>query len=241
MADQGSLASDDGDPGLTAGPPVAVVVAPPEGIYRVGRVVDSMRPSFLDPAQANEPHMGNRYDNEHCGVIYLGTTPECCYAETLARFRPKPDLARLVAEDWKHFMLPGNIPADWRERRRLVKAEVHPSEVFIDVEAIETREYLRKELALGLSALGVDDLDVSDIRSGDRRIGRLISAWAYQQVDDQGTALYAGIRYLSRLSSAWECWAAFDDIVVTRAEATEIGVADPALQEVCRLFKLTVH
>ena len=185
--------------------------------------------------------MGNRYDNEHCGVIYLGTTPESCYAETLARFRPKPDLARLVGQDWKRFMQPGNLPADWRVRRRLVKAEVHHSEVFLDVEAIQTREFLRRELALGLSALGVDELDVSDIRSGDRRIGRLISAWAYQQVDDQGRALYAGIRYLSRLSSNWECWAAFDDVIVVRAEAKEINANDSALQEVSRIFQLTVH
>ena len=231
--------SGGGEVSLT--PPVAVIVPPANGIYRVGRVVRSMRASHLDPAQANEPRTGNRYDNEHCGVIYLGTTPECCYAETLARFRPKADLASLVAEDWQPFMAPGNIPADWRARREVVDVRVTQTEAFLDVEAVETREYLRGELALGLSALGVDDLDVSAIRSGDRRIGRLISSWAYQQVDENSIARYAGIRYLSRLNSEWECWAAFDDLLIDSAKAGPIEANDPALSAVCTLFNLTVH
>ncbi|HZZ95628.1 MAG TPA: RES family NAD+ phosphorylase, partial [Jatrophihabitantaceae bacterium] len=173
----------------------------------------ALQPSFLTSDQEASPTAGNRFDSTEFGVVYFGTTQECCFGETLARFRPSLQLAEMVKDDWKQFMHPGQLPADWRDRRAMVRAVAAPQEVFLDVEAIKTREYLQKHLALGLSALGASDLDVSVIRGHDRRVTRLISAWAYHAVDEDGIARYAGVRYLSRLNTDWECWAAFDDLL----------------------------
>jgi hypothetical protein len=199
-------------------------------------------PSRVSEIEEHSPKVGNRYDTSKFGTIYFGTTRECCYGETLARLRPDPTLAALVAGDWSGpFMAPGQVPADWRERRTLVNVVVSDGELFLDVESMATRETLRKVLSLGLAALGYDDLDVSIIRSGDRRVTRLVAQWAYQAVDAEGYALFAGLRYVSRLNSCWECWAAFDDVAIARSVAQPIEPDDPELISVCSAFGIHVH
>lgn len=155
--------------------------------------------------------------------------------------RPKPSLADMVKEDWRKFMAPGQIAAEWRDKRTKVHAILASTEVFLDAEALQTREYLRKALALGLSALGYEDLDVAVVRGQDRRVTRLIARWAYQQVDDQGQPLYAGVRYLSRLSSDWECWALFDDTLIASQRYESIDATDLDLIAVATAFGLHVH
>ncbi len=184
---------------------------PPDGLWRVARATNPLQPSWCSPEEESSPSSGNRFDTADFGVLYFGTLKQCCFGETLARFRPDPELARLVANEWNDlgWMAPGQVPAEWRHRRTLVFANVRTTERFLDIESAITREYLRGALALGLSALGATDLDVPTVRGGDRRVTRLISKWAYHQIDSEGNATFAGIRYVSRLNSEWECWAAF--------------------------------
>lgn len=69
----------------------------------------------------------------------------------------------------------------------------------------------------------------------------MISEWAYMASEDDEPR-YAGIRYVSRLGSQWECWAVFDD------DDSELEVVEqrpitrdmPELQEIAELFGLTV-
>jgi hypothetical protein len=222
-------------------PDVTVLTPPAGGLWRVGRAVAPMRASKATPDVEASPRQGNRFDTADFGTIYMGTTLQACYGETLARYRPTPDLARMVEDDWKCFMAPGQIPAEWRDKRAKVHATLAAGEVFVDIEALATREYLRKALALGLSALEVEDLDVAAVRGPDRRLTRLIARWAYQQVDDQDVPLYAGVRYLSRLNTDWECWALFDDTRIASQRIESIPVDDPELLKVCTRYGIHVH
>jgi len=113
-----------------------------------------------------------------------------------------------------------------------------PARPFLDVEATETHQVLRLALAPELADLGHHDLDVAAVRGPDRRLTRLIAAWAWRQRDSTGRPRYAGLRYLSRLDSRWECWAVFDDVPLLDATEHSILVDDPALVDVSALFHI---
>jgi len=219
-------------------------VRPPEGgLWRIARGEDPLAPpsSVRGMAAAGT----NRFDplTVDCGVLYFGSDLDTCFGETLARFRLSLSLLAVVEEDWREngFMDIGTVAADWRQRRSAVHVRVPSSATFLDVESEVTHQFLRKELALGLSAIGLDDLDVATIRGPDRRVTRLISDWAYM-ANDGGQPQFAGIRYESRIRSGWECWALFDDedLELEVLETLPIVPDMPALQRVAQLFELRV-
>lgn len=221
----------------------AVVAPPRAGLWRVARGDNPL--ALRTDAAGNLVLGGNRFDplSLHYGVLYFGSDLEVCFGETLARFRPKIDLLALVQEEWKElgFMPVGAVAADWRQRRSAVHVRL-PSELqFLDVESPQTHQFLRRELALGLSSVGLEDLDVAAVRGHDRRVTQLISEWAYL-AEEEDAPLYAGIRYESRIRSGWECWALFDDedLDIEVVEALPITRDMPALLAVAELFDLNV-
>jgi hypothetical protein len=166
-----------------------------------------------------------------------------CFGETLARFRPDPELIAISTEDGH--MPAGEVPADWRVRRlavrvRPVETESMPVIRFLDVEALETREVLRTELAEILAFHRYRDLDVATVRGADRRITRWIGKWAYSQRDEDGSPTYAGVRYLSRLNTDWECWAVFHDVALEEQERRPILRRDDALGRIAETYGLIV-
>lgn len=112
---------------------------------------------------------------------------------------------------------------------------------FVDAESPETREALRPELAEILAYHGYRDLDAATVRTKDRRVTRWIGQWVYDQADETGRALYAGISYVSRLDSAWECWAVFGDVVMEEISQQSILLGDAALSRVARRYGLTIR
>jgi hypothetical protein len=77
---------------------------------------------------------------------------------------------------------------------------------FLDVEAPETHEFLSEVLSSDLVGLGYEQpLDLSAVTNQDRRLSRLIAEFAYTATEVDGTPLYSGIRYTSRIASEWEC------------------------------------
>jgi RES domain len=187
---------------------------------------------------------GNRFDSATggFGVLYFGTTLSVCFGETLARFRPSPGVLAEVKEDWHAlgYMLVGAVSAEWRQRRTAVRVSVPESAVFLDIESVHTHQFLRTKLALGLSELGYDDLDISMIRGRDRRITRLIAGWAFS-AHEEGQPLFAGIRYLSRVCTDWECWAVFHDIDIEAVETLPIQREMPELRDIADTFDLVIH
>jgi len=152
-------------------------------------------------------------------------------------------MRELVEDEWRErgFMEVGAVSQEWRQRRTAVRVQVDPGWKFLDVETSATIEHLRRVLALGLSALEVDDLDISNIRGKDRRVTRLISNWAFHAKGDDGGPHYGGIRYQSRLDSGWECWAVFHDVDVTPVGTQPLLKRTPELLEIAQLFGLTIH
>jgi len=219
------------------------VRAPESGLWRVARGDDPLRV----PASGKEVGEGgaNRFDplTVDCGVLYFGTDLETCFGEVLARFRPSLKLLSVVEEEWRElgFMDVGSVAADWRQRRSAVHIRLPEEAQFLDAESVVTHQFLRKELALGLSSIGLADLDVAAVRGPDRRVTRLIADWAYM-AEAERLPRYAGVRYESRIRSGWECWALFDDedLEIEVVETLPITPDMKALVEIAGLFGLRV-
>lgn len=226
---------------MATGP--AVVEVPASGLWRVARGDDPLAVPLS--SSSGDAARANRFDplTLDYGVLYFGTSLEVCFAETLARLRPDLSLLALVEQDWADadFMPVGSVPTDWRQRRTAVRVQLTKGTRFVDIDSPQTHQFLRKELALGLSTLGVKELDVSTVRGDDRRVTQMISEWVYRNGDGQGGEV-AGIRYESRLGNGWECWALFDDVAIEKvvAERMSITLDLPDLQRIAKLFDLTV-
>lgn len=219
---------------------------PRPGVWRIGPGHDPFetRPA-LTADELSSPRGGNRFDSPlgNYSVLYFGTTLEACFGETLARFRPDLTLSSIVTDDWSElgFMSPGEVAADWRHRRLAVRAKASgDGALFLDVESLVTRSTLARHLGPALGVLGVSDLDVPVVRGGDRRVTRLISHWAWGRVNDDSNHRYAGLRYLSRLRTEWECWALFDRVPTVELARGTIKAENPALRKVAKLYDLRV-
>lgn len=228
--------------------PVATSQGPLGGVWRVAKRgnVYTARPP-LTPSDLESPNAGNRFDAPAgtFGTVYFGTTLQCCYGEILSRLRPQNQLADLVRVDWQErgFLAPGEVSAAWRHERVAVRARLTSTpSAFLDVEHLETRVVLEHELASVMDRLGITEIDVAEIRGRDRRLTREIAAWAHRQTTDAGEPRFAGIRYLSRLSTDWECWGIFANPpqAVEQLEQSPIQATDAALLEVARTFGLRV-
>jgi hypothetical protein len=220
----------------------------------VGREPDLLSPSVSSrSSEPGQPNTGNRFDSPTgaYGVRYFATELEGCYGETLARFRADKKLAEVIGEEWteRGFMRVGDIPADWRLRRGAVRVRFPEAANksfatgvrFVDIESVHTREALLPDFEPLLRFYGYPDLDVAVVRGHDRRVTRYISQWAYEQVDDDEHPLYAGIRYLSRLNSEWECWAVFDHVAIEELTRRPILATDATLRKIAKLYGLTVY
>lgn len=210
---------------------------PADGLWRVGRGDDPLRPSLIEPDLLADVRAGNRFDSPDgsYGVTYLGSSLECCFGETLARLRPKPRLAELVTEEWQelNFMEVGAVAAEWRQRRTVVRVDV--AGTFVDIEPLKSRERLRQELAAEVEALDLLEFDLGTMKGKDRRPTRLVSQWVHDQ--DR----YAGIRYHSRLNSGWDCWAVFEGTPMEIIEAHAIDLDMPDFRKITDLYGLHPH
>ena len=52
--------------------------------------------------------------------------------------------------------------------------------------------------------------------------------------------MFAGVRYLSRLDDAWECWAVFEDVDIVELNRQPILREDPELLRVANYYGLRV-
>lgn len=222
----------------------ALVSAPEDGIWRVGRGDDPLAPRRPLPHTLLSTKTGNRFDSsdDKYAILYFSSTLEGCFGETLARFRPSLTVMAEIADEWRKlgFMEVGAVPREWRQRRTCVKVSVPDGVQFLDLENRATLEFLRHDLALGLSSLGHQDLDISTIRGPDRRVTRLIGSWAYLATDESGMGL-GGIRYFSRIDSEWELWAVFDDVPIKPLETRPVLLEMQEMKTVAAGFGLTVH
>lgn len=212
---------------------------------------------------------GNRFDDpsaedglppEHrFRVIYCATQRAATFGETVARFRVSLSLLgalqeiddeESIGESLRGAVDPddpshGLLPADWRMRRRIGHTLLDPSLRFVDLSNAGTMQHLRTVLAALADRLGLVDVDLSSVTSQQRRFTQGIARYIYEQADESGVPLFAGIRYPSRLNPQWECWAIFADRIRHLPGWPGIPMSffpdDPDLQEVARLFGLTIE
>jgi hypothetical protein len=217
---------------------------PRAGLWRVarGEPLALREPSPPLRGGAADRGTGNRFDSAlgDFRVLYFATLLEGCYGETLAALRPDPAVSSAVDGDDDCLMPLGEIAADWRQRRQAVRATLPEERPFLDVEAAATRAVLRDKLPWLLALLNLDDIDVSAIRSRDRRLTRWIAQWTWLKRNELGMPNFAGVRFFSRLNTDWECWAVFEDVSLEEQERKSILRQDEALARVAELYKLEI-
>ena len=103
--------------------------------------------------------------------------------------------------------------------------------------------YISDALANELVALGYGgaNLDIADLCNKDRRLSRAIALHAYAAQDGDGSFMYSGIRYCSRIQPGWECWAIFDGGDLFLADQRQIEEFDTDLKRVADMWDLRVH
>ena len=201
---------------------LALVVAPTP-LWRVERVRPSLRFSRINAVDAMNERAGNRFDVPGAGVLYGATAAAGGYAETLAGFRPRASMVEALTQVTPEpgRVLSGQVPASWLTTRRLRSFDVIGSLPFVDLESPATHTHLTEKAAPVLLRQGLENLDIPAVRGPSRLLTRAIASWIYSQTDEHGYALYAGIRYVSRLGD-FECWAIFDGTPVELRSAIEV-------------------
>ena len=254
MADQ-----DTGVPLTVVQPPSAAVI----------RVVKREYEPFAPPpweAAADDGTFGSRFDDpskllglsetERFRIVYCATRRAAALGETMAGFLPPlrylakelqaddPEVIHARAAslvDPKH-PRHGLVPESWRVGRHLGRTVVDPASRFVDIAAGASVNHLRSALAAEAVRLGLPDFDLSSVTGPQRRLTQACARYVYDQTDEAGQPIYAGIRYVSRLNPAWECWAIFHDrLRHTPAFAETIFPDDPGLLEAAALLGLTIE
>jgi hypothetical protein len=242
-----------------------VVVPPPQS--SVWRVYNTRYRSPLNPpARGGEADKSwSRFDVAGHATLYAASAPHCAYAESLAYAEQRPgtlplheifhDLTELddpVADEWAAMshLPPGQVPAEWRDGRRLAEIIFEPHGWFVDLSSSETVGVLRRTAAVP-PAYWSSRIDLSDLMSGDRQLTSAVAAWLCGQVLADGSAP-RGLKYTSRHGGDLCCWALW--VPLTPGELIEEAVArhawrgkeilihvdDPALRWATRQLGLKV-
>lgn len=217
----------------------ALVAAPSGPVYRVARATATLEPSRIAAEDALATRAGNRFDVVGGGVIYCGTTVRGCFAETVARFRPSAKMRAIIGQEDPGFVACGGVPQNWRDQRSIVAASIADSLPFVDIDDPITHEYLNAKMAEELADLGVEVLDVGNVRGPNRLITRAAASWAYYAMDN-GSPRFSGIRYMSRVLPDEECWAVFEGTPIVEISRRSVEEYDPDLKAVADMWGLRI-
>ena len=222
-------------------PARAALVAATSPLWRVERPSEDIRFSQINPVDALNDRVGNRFDVPGAGVLYAATRREGALAETLAGFRPRAqvnDTLQMLGVTAGRVPA-GQVPPVWFDVRRMVRLTVDEALPFVDIEDPATHTALTVLASDVLGRLGIGNLDVATVRGPSRLLTRAVASWVYSQVDDHGHARYAGIRYVSRLGD-FECWAIFEGTPVSRRGVEPITARDADVRSVMDLFGIAL-
>lgn len=242
------------------------VTPPTDPVYRISRPPDLFAPPPWDVADNETGTFDGRFDDpgkvsgilesERFRIIYCSSQRRGAFAETIARFRtPIATLGRYGAVSGdgdaqtvhRPVLDPEGtprpiVPVIWRSRRQIGSVILGSSLRFVDLATPQTMNHLRSVLAHHASTLRLHDVDLSTLTGNIRTFTQLCARYIYEQESDAGDPAYAGIRYLSRLNPAWECWAVFDTRAVFEVSRVNlIREDDPDLLNVAALFNLSVE
>ncbi|MGO4385879.1 hypothetical protein AB4Y80_16895, partial [Specibacter sp. RAF43] len=113
----------------------------------------------------------------------------------------------MVEKDWvaNGNMVPGWLPAVWRDGRLMYTLRVSDSAQWVDLTDDVSVAVLNKELGAELEALGESEITLGTFTGGNRLATTAIADWIREQVLDDGN--YAnGVQFLSKYGTG-KCWA----------------------------------
>ncbi|MEO5952421.1 MAG: RES domain-containing protein, partial [Chloroflexia bacterium] len=211
--------------------PVRIVQAPASPVFRVATIRGGGPDEVYDPppwstsfrGRFDDPRINdsNRtFPKEECyRVLYFATERAGAFGEILQRHIPNPQALQTIFGNTpppNPLLLGGQVKQSELTRRQIGATILHPTLRFADVMAPESRMELYYTPAITplVEQLGLNFLDVSAITGDTKEHRQLTQAMAlhiYNLADSQGTPLFDGIRYLSHVSTDWECWTVFHD------------------------------
>jgi hypothetical protein len=208
---------------------------PREPLFHIGRNPDPFawtEWAFVGAGRFDDPRPVRTFR-----VLYAAEQRLAAFVETLQKWRPS--LEALAAFN---AVIPAprddapedpfdRIPPDWHLKRSIGTLLLPPDQRWLDLREHETRETLRAELAPSLWSLGVDDFDLSDALSRNRRLTQPIALLALRNG-------FQGIAYKSRFDANFDCWAIFEGARVEPVGRFAILRNDPDLLEAARRFNL---
>lgn len=207
------------------------LVEPPPEMFRVERSEPALHYSRINADTAGLDNAGNRFDVPGAGVLYAASSTQGAFAETTAHFRISASLLEHMASVGAtpaELQVPA-IDASWRATRVIRTLRARDALPFVDIEAAETHTYLTGHARSVLLSLAIPLLDVPTVRGSSRLLTRGLATWIYQAKNDAGEPLFGGVRYLSKLSNEYECWAIFDGTTVQLLSDQRITINDPDL------------
>lgn len=208
-------------------------------VWRVGHGPTPWR--FTDWAYADhDGRFDGRWDDPEGSyrVLYAATSRLGAFVEALGDFRPDPmvvaGLEDIVAddEDAPASPRPGQVPVSWSRGRVVGRASV--SARCVQVGHSRSLACLRRALSRLVVRYQLEDLDAATIRlRAPRAFTQHVSRFVYECTDDNGTAEFDGLHYLSRFGDDLENVALFElasgNEAIADADAAPVSLDDPAL------------
>ena len=232
-----------------------LVAAPFRGIYRVAKGLDPFAfrpPRSALPVQDQPVLDGNRWDDPlgRFASLYCATTAEAAYGETIARYREKNGLIDRIAAflsgdpdlDYDFELEPGRVPSDYFADRNLGHVAVDPDVRFVDVDHPHSHAAATSVLRPLLRQHDLRTVDRGVMFNADRRLTRPIARYYWTLAQSPDHREWAGLRYESRLSAGWECWALWEPSPI-RLHASEVHAvtrSDPDLRAAAARLRLTL-
>jgi hypothetical protein len=165
--------------------------------------------------------------------------------ETIGRFPADPavqaELEKIEVEagEIDDALAPGQLVIEhWLSPRRISKATV--AGTFALVGSSVSLAYLHSRVSNLLPAFGLQELDASALRSGQRELTQSISRIVFECSTSAGDRQFDGIRYLSRYGDEFENWGIYEPASIESDEAELIVSNDPDLLEAAERLSVTL-
>lgn len=220
---------------------------------RSGRRIQKVSYGAMSPLQrpvGEDPSHWGRYDVAGHSTIYVASTAEGAYAESLANQRisnrlktirlsdvfddseskDSPDtVLAAVKKEWDQLfggMTPGKVVLGWRDARLEYPMTLPKEGWLVDIEASSSIAVINASMRSQLGDLGIDYLTAGDLRGDQRAVTTAVAGWIHSQVLEDGS-LPHGIVYGSKHGTDYMCWAIWlrkvDDGKDPQAEPTKAG------------------
>ena len=221
-------------------------------LCRIGRAPDPLEFApyeFCGNGRFDDPLLTAGHLGPYFRTLYCGRTWLTCFLEILQGFRP--DLAYLahiasLPDGDDDPSLPSDeqiardartVSVSWLGKKAKQMLIVDAASIGPDLSKMETRERLRRELLDELVALGVRDIDLSAVTSGNRALTKSIARYLYKEMKGQGAFLYT-----SRFGCEHTCVSIFEGTPFRASDSPRsITLDDPDMAEALRLFDLVLQ